>query len=88
MTVCYLPVCLVVLILTMKMSAWTRLRLLTAYAGFTITIMLVPIVSGSGAARRLSSHLVAPSPSAPSCRTPRARCPPHTAAGRRRKGPR
>lgn len=45
MTVCYLPVCLVFLILTMKLSAWTRLRLLAAYAGFALTIMVVPIVS-------------------------------------------
>jgi hypothetical protein len=37
-------VCLVFLLLTMQMSAWTRVRLLVAYFFFAVTICIVPIV--------------------------------------------
>jgi hypothetical protein len=47
LTVCYLPVCLVFLLLTMKLSSWTRLRLLVTYLGFAAAVIIIPIVSGT-----------------------------------------
>jgi len=44
LTICYLPVCLIFLLLTMKLSSWTRLRILASYAGFSLSIMLIPVV--------------------------------------------
>lgn len=47
LTVCYLPITLVFLLITLKMGSWTRLRLLIAYAGYSIAIFIIPIVSGA-----------------------------------------
>lgn len=43
LTVCYLPTCLALLLLTMKLSAWTRLRLLATYAGYALAVVIIPI---------------------------------------------
>jgi hypothetical protein len=32
----------------MKLSAWTRLRLLATYLGFALAVVIIPIVSGAG----------------------------------------
>lgn len=34
------------LLATMKLSAWTRLRILVTYFGYAIVIMVIPIVRG------------------------------------------
>jgi hypothetical protein len=48
LTVVYLPPCLFFLLATLKLSAWTRLRILVAYGGFALTLLVIPLVSGGG----------------------------------------
>ncbi|GBF92148.1 equilibrative nucleoside transporter [Raphidocelis subcapitata] len=44
LTVCYLPTCLVLLLATMKLSSWTRLRMLITYLGYAAVIVVIPIM--------------------------------------------
>jgi hypothetical protein len=46
-TVCYLPSCLLLLGLTMRYSniITTRIRILAGFIGFTVLLVLVPLVS-------------------------------------------
>lgn len=39
------PAELILLLICMKLSSWTRLRLLTAYGGFTVVLTIIPLVS-------------------------------------------
>ncbi|KIY94366.1 hypothetical protein MNEG_13596, partial [Monoraphidium neglectum] len=44
LTVVYLPPCLFFLLATLKLSAWTRLRILVAYGGFALTLLVIPLM--------------------------------------------
>ncbi|KAI8463892.1 MAG: nucleoside transporter-domain-containing protein [Monoraphidium minutum] len=44
LTVVYLPPCLVFLLLTMKLSAWTHIRMMISYAGFAVTLVIIPLM--------------------------------------------
>lgn len=56
LTVVYLPPCLFFLLVMLKMGSYIRLRLLVCYAGFALTLLVIPLVGAApGAATRVQS---------------------------------